>query len=182
MTISQVIQTISLGNFTYFAVSHAYFSQISSTAATMPPCFGNNVMFCRGRIGMGRIGQELHWLGLHWHGSDWHGSDWHGSHRLGLHWHWIILYRKNVLGGTKCCFCGRLFHLKRFIGTKSRITPENLDEHHFFDVNGNIVFTSAEVRFSTRLICSFDERNSKRSRLAKSYFCVLLKSRNEFTS
>lgn len=162
MTISQVIQTISLGNFTYFAVSHAYFSQISSTAATMPPCFGNNVMFCRGRIGMGRIGQELHWLGLHWH--------------------WIILYRKNVLGGTKCCFCGRLFHLKRFIGTKSRITPENLDEHHFFDVNGNIVFTSAEVRFSTRLICSFDERNSKRSRLAKSYFCVLLKSRNEFTS
>lgn len=61
MTISQVIQTISLGNFTYFTVSHAYFSQISSTAATMPPCFGNNVMFCRGRIGMGRIGQELHW-------------------------------------------------------------------------------------------------------------------------
>ena len=138
----------------------------------MPPCFGNNVMFCRGRIGMGRIDQELHWQ----------GSDWQGSHRLGLHWHWIILYRENVLHGTKCCFCGRLFHLNRFIGTKSRITPENLDEHHFFDVNGNIAFTSAEVRFSTRFICSFDERNSKRSRLAKSYFCVLLKSRNEFTS
>lgn len=94
----------------------------------------------------------------------------------------VILFRENVLGGTKCCFCGRLFHLKRFIGTKSRITRDNLDEHHFFDVNGNIAFTSAEVRFSTRLICSFDERNSKRSRLAKSYFCVLLKSRNEFTS
>lgn len=137
----------------------------------MPPCFGNNVMFCRGRIGMGRIGHGLHWQ----------GADWHGSHRLGLHWHWIILYRENVLSGTKCCFCGRLFHLNRFSGTKSRITPENLDEHHFFDVNGNIAFTSAEVRFSTRLICSFDERNSKRSRLAKSYFCVLLKSRNEFT-
>ena len=75
MTISQVIQTISLGNFTYFTVPHAYFSQISSTTATMPPCFGNNVMFCRGRIGMGRIGQELHWQ----------GSDWQGSHRLGLH-------------------------------------------------------------------------------------------------
>ena len=27
----------------------------------MPPCFGNNVMFCRGRIGMGRIGHGLHW-------------------------------------------------------------------------------------------------------------------------
>lgn len=172
MTISQVIQTISLGNFTYFTVSHAYLSQISSTAATMPPCFGNNVMFCRGRIGMGRIGHGLHWQ----------GSDWHGAHRLGLHWHWTILYRENVLSGTKCCFFSRLFHLNRFSGTKSRITPENLDEHHFFDVNGNIVFTSAEVRFSTRLICSFDERNSKRSRLAKSYFCVLLKSRNEFTS
>lgn len=171
MTISQVIQTISLGNFTYFTMSHAYFSQISSTAATMPPCFDNNVMFCRGRIGMGRIGHGLHW--------QW--SDWHWSHRLGLHWHWIILYRENVLYRTKCCFCGRLFHLNRFIGTKSRIMSENLDEHHFLAVKGNITFTSAEVRFSTRLICSFDERNSKRSRLAKSYFCVLLKSRNEFT-
>ena len=140
----------------------------------------------------GGLVRELHWLGLHWlglhclglHCLGLHclGLHWQGSHWLGLHWHWIILYRENVLYGTKCCFCCRLFHLNRFIGTKSRITPENLDEHHFFDVNGNIVFTSAEVRFSTRLICSFDERNSKRSRLAKSYFCVLLKSRNEFMS
>lgn len=172
MTISQVIQTISLGNFTYFTVSHAYFSQISSTTATMPPCFGNNVMFCRGRIG---------------HGADWSwialaGVGLAGVAQARIALPWTILYRENVLYGTKCCFCGRLFHLNRFIGTKSRIMSENLDEHHFFAVKGNIVFTSAEVRFSTRLICSFDERNSKRSRLAKSYFCVLLKSRNEFTS
>ena len=138
----------------------------------MPPCFGINAMFCRGRTGMRRIGRgriALAWVGLAWVAQA----------RIALPW--IILYRENVLYGTRCCFCGRLFHLNRFIGTKSRITPENLDEHHIFAVKGNIAFTSAEVRFSTRLICSFDERNSKRSRLAKSYFCVLLKSRNEFT-
>ena len=138
----------------------------------MPPCFGNNVMFCRGRIG---------------HGADWSwialaGGGLAGVAQAQVALPWIILYRENVLCGTKCCFFSRLFHLNRFIGTKSRITPENLVEHHFLAVKGNIAFTSAEVRFSTRLICSFDERNSKRSRLAKSYFCVLLKSRNEFTS
>lgn len=142
----------------------------------MPPCFGNNVMFCRGRIGMGRIGQGV---ALAWIALAGVGLAWVAQARVALPW--IILYRENVLYRTKCCFLSRLFHLKRFIGTKSRITRENLDEHHFFDVNGNIAFTSAEVRFSTRLICSFDERNSKRSRLAKSYFCILLKSRNEFT-
>ena len=115
------------------------------------------------------------------HGLHWQGSDWHGSHRLGLHCPGSFCTAKTFYLEQSVVFCGRLFHLNRFIGTKSRITPENLDEHHFFDVNGNIAFTSAEVRFSTRLICSFDERNSKRSRLAKSYFCVLLKSRNEFT-
>ena len=46
----------------------------------------------------------------------------------------------------------------------------NVRNNHFFAVIGNIVFTSADVKFSTRLICSFDERNSKRSRLARSYF------------
>jgi|GEM_PF-4141542 len=143
-------------------------------------------MFCRGRIdhgadwswialaGVGLAGVGLAGVGLA-------GVGLAGVAQARVALPWTILYRENVLSGTKCCFCGRLFHLNRFIGTKSRITPENLDEHHFFDVNGNIAFTSAEVRFSTRLICSFDERNSKRSRLAKSYFCVLLKSRNEFT-
>ena len=139
-------------------------------------------MFCRGRIGHGA---DWSWIalagvGLAWVGLAWVGLAWVAQARIALPW--IILFCENVLSGTKCCFCGRLFHLNRFIGTKSRMTTENLDEHHFFDVNGNIVFTSAEVRFSTRLICSFDERNSKRSRLAKSYFCVMLKSRNEFTS
>ena len=144
-------------------------------------------MFCRGRIG---------------HGADWSGvalaTDCIGH---GLYWSWIVLVMDCIgMGRTgsgcialdhfvprkrfirnKVSFRCRLFHLNRFIGTKSRIMSENLDEHHFFAVNGNIAFTSAEVKFSTRLICSFDERNSKRSRLAKSYFCVLLKSRNEFT-
>ena len=146
MTISQVIQTISLGNLTYFAVSHAYFSQISSrqlrqcrrVSVSMPCSAG-------GALALNHFVPRKRFI------------------------------RNNV------SFFSRLFHLNRFIGTKSRITPENLDEHHIFAVNGNIAFTSAEVRFSTRLICSFDERNSKRSRLAKSYFCVLLKSRNEFT-
>lgn len=134
-------------------------------------------MFCRERIGNGAdwSGVTLAWIALAWVGLAWVALA-----RFALPW--TILCRENVLYETKCCFCGRLFHLNRFSGTESRITPENLDEHHFFDVNGNIVFTSAEVRFSTRLICSFDERNSKRSRLAKSYFCVLLKSRNEFAS
>ena len=168
MTISQLIQTISLGNFTYFMRFHGHF-----------PHFLHKPW----RIITGTAWQTAdnrHWEGAHWA----RGVDLEHIGRGTLFE--CSLFGRSLAGGT----------LPRVILFRENVLepnhesppeyndspPENLDEHHFFDVNGNIAFTSAEVRFSTRLICSFDERNSKRSRLAKSYFCVLLKSRNEFTS
>lgn len=135
----------------------------------MPPCFGNNVMFCRGRIGMGRIGMGRT-------GSDCIGT---GSFCTAK----TFYLEQSVVFAADCSIRIVLSEPNHDSPPEYNDSPpENLDEHHFFAVKGNMAFTSAEVRFSTRLICSFDERNSKRSRLAKSYFCVLLKSRNEFTS
>lgn len=80
-----------------------------------------------GQIGMGRIGMD--WIG---HGLNWPrielalgGLAWGALALVALPW--TIWFRKNVLYGTKCCFWGRLFHLNRFSGTKSRMTPEKPD-------------------------------------------------------
>lgn len=80
MTISQVIQTISLGNFTYFTVLHAYFSQISPHSCDNAAMVRHQCYVGLGYIGMDWIGLDCIGHGLNWHGADWHGAHWLWSH------------------------------------------------------------------------------------------------------
>lgn len=109
MTISQVIQTISLGNFTYFTVLHAYF--FPNISPQLRQCrSGSATMLCW-------PGAQWHWadrLGLDWigHGLNWHGAHWHESHWLGC-------------TGSGCIALDHFVSLKRFTQNKKLRTSKN---------------------------------------------------------
>ena len=107
MTISQVIQTISLGNYTYFTVLHAYFSQISPHSCDNAAVVRHQCHVGLGHIGMGRIGMDC--IG---HGLNWHGCYGHGAHWLGC-------------TGSGCIALDHFVSLKRFTQNKKLRISKN---------------------------------------------------------
>ena len=92
MTISQVIQTISLGNFTYFTVLHAYFSQISPHS-----CDNAAVVRHQCHVGLG--------VGLAWGALAWGALDW-------IELAWVALVMGRI--GLDCIVLNHLVPRKRF--------------------------------------------------------------------